>query len=261
MPTYDAFERCLAAAVQLNQANAWALAPDELHRYASALAARWPEAGSAPDASILRALAAYHADHLLVEALQEPGHHAHADAWTAWSRRSLELMTFRAIGYPGADHADAEAADVAQEALLDLWRGLPTFRYQSRFATWATTILAHALSRYRRARSAEKRAAAAQARSLEAMQAFGAAIASDGPSLDEIAAGREIQHLARQILGRHDDPRLGLAFERAVLGGQSLREIAAALDVSPARVHGLVRQATELIRRYLSEETSRETGS
>lgn len=55
------------------------------------------------------------------------------------------------LGYLfGATHREQESAEVFSEFCEDLWRGLPGFRGEASFRTWAYHIAYHALARYGR---------------------------------------------------------------------------------------------------------------
>ncbi len=82
------------------------------------------------------------------------GRGAHAEAVTLAVRRlGPELLTF--LVHAHGDEAGAEVFSLLAE---DLWRGLPGFRWESTFRTWAYTLARRASARHRRKERALARA-------------------------------------------------------------------------------------------------------
>ena len=85
---------------------------------------------------------------------------------------------------------EADADEVAQEAFLSAWKGLPNFRGESRFSTWLYQLTTHAaIDLLRR----EKRQAAAE-------DIDGITAADDGPSLQQQAERAETRREVRAAL-------------------------------------------------------------
>ncbi len=82
--------------------------------------------------------------------------HGDLDAFTALAGARLEAMTRTATAILGNE---TEAHDAVQEALISVWRELPTLREPDRFDAWAGRILVnacrHALKRRTRIRVRE----------------------------------------------------------------------------------------------------------
>ena len=85
---------------------------------------------------------------------------------------------------------EADADEVAQEAFLSAWKGLPNFRGESRFSTWLYQLTTHAaIDLLRR----EKRQAAAE-------DIDGITAADDGPSPQQQAERAETRREVRSAL-------------------------------------------------------------
>ena len=85
---------------------------------------------------------------------------------------------------------EADADEVAQEAFLSAWKGLPNFRGESRFSTWLYQLTTHAaIDLLRR----EKRQAAAE-------DIDGITAADDGPSPQERGGRAETRREVRSAL-------------------------------------------------------------
>ena len=85
---------------------------------------------------------------------------------------------------------EADADEVAQEAFLSAWKGLPNFRGESRFSTWLYQLTTHAAIDLMRR---EKRQAAAE-------DIDGITAADDGPSLQQQAERAETRREVRSAL-------------------------------------------------------------
>ena len=85
---------------------------------------------------------------------------------------------------------EADADEVAQEAFLSAWKGLPNFRGESRFSTWLYQLTTHAAIDLMRR---EKRQAAAE--DIDEITA-----ADDGPSPQQQVERAETQREIRSAL-------------------------------------------------------------
>ena len=131
-----------------------------------------------------------------------------------------------------------DAADVAQEAFLAAWRGLPSFRGEAGFATWLYRLTANAaidhLRRTRRQRGAL---------SLEDGP-LGLDAADSGPGPQEAAEGAGLARLS-------DDHRQVLVLRE--LQELSYEEIARMLDIDLGTVKSRISRARSALRRILLE--------
>ena len=85
---------------------------------------------------------------------------------------------------------EADADEVAQEAFLSAWKGLPNFRGESRFSTWLYQLTTHAAIDLMRR---EKRQAAAE-------DIDGITAADDGPSTQQQVERAETRREVRSAL-------------------------------------------------------------
>ena len=152
-----------------------------------------------------------------------------------------------------ADEGDAK--DVLQEAFLAAYRGLPTFRGESRFSTWLYRIATNAALMHRRARAR---------RPTESLEAFLPRFDADGrhaaEPVDLAAASRADELLDRKLLA--EKALAGLdrlpdiyreAFVLRDLEEMTTPEVAELLGIDPAAVRQRVHRARLLLRGYLSE--------
>lgn len=150
---------------------------------------------------------------------------------------------------------DDEALDVTQEALLQVFRGLASFRGDSRFGTWVYRVATNAALMYRRARAR---------RPTESLERF-------LPGFDRSGRHRgtpEELQVATQVEDRVDRERLGqhamnaiarlpethrVAFVLRDLEELTTDEVAEALGLKPATVRQRVHRARLMLRGYLSD--------
>jgi len=127
------------------------------------------------------------------------------DAFTALAGARLLAMTRTATAILGDE---PEAHDAVQEALISIWRELPTLREPERFDAWAGRILVnacrHALKRRIRVRVREIR--------LSPEPADGPGFGDDGRLARPAAVGFATVAARAESLG--DDDALNRAFER-----------------------------------------------
>jgi RNA polymerase sigma factor (sigma-70 family) len=248
MPDHADYERCLRLVAGMSHEQQWQLDLLTLQRYAEQVVACFDQPGEVSDERLLRTIDNYHSDHVLVEALRAAEAHHSAAVWTEWSGIVLRILAHRLGAQPIGGDPVAHLDDLQQDALLDLWRGLPTFRYQSRFNTWATALVVNCAARRRRSIRASKRSMN-QAQSIDAVTSAVDNLEDEQALQPEQAVlSDELARLVRQVLGAHPDHRLRVVFELWVVERQSMRAIGERLNLSPARVHALLHQAVALIR-------------
>jgi RNA polymerase sigma-70 factor, ECF subfamily len=150
---------------------------------------------------------------------------------------------------------DGEAKDVLQEAFLAAYRGLPSFRGESRFSTWLYRIATNAALMQRRGRAR---------RPAESLEAFlprfdGSGIHAAEPA-DLLAASRADELLDRKRLA--EKARAGLerlpdiyrdAFVLRDLEEMTTAEVAELLEIDAAAVRQRVHRARLMLRGYLGE--------
>src|SRR5688572_23632048 len=78
---------------------------------------------------------------------QVRGYHERAD-WKAAATAGIKGYGPEILGYITAmSRSESDAGEVFSTFCEDLWKGLPGFRWQSSFRTWAYTLARHALFR------------------------------------------------------------------------------------------------------------------
>jgi RNA polymerase sigma-70 factor, ECF subfamily len=145
-----------------------------------------------------------------------------------------------------------EAADVAQDALLNAYRHRASFRGDSRFTTWlyrvaATTALMH-LRKKRRARAAFP---AAELGPDNDGADLTADLASGAPSPEDEAAAHEALALAGRRLNTLGD-KYGPIFRMRFADGYSESEIADELDLNVATVKTRAYRARAALREEIA---------
>jgi RNA polymerase sigma factor (sigma-70 family) len=242
------FQRCTKLVALLDAEHGWGLTQQQRRRYAEQLIVCCPDIAGRADAQLATTLQYYHSEHALVEALRDPAHPDHAERWVEWARQCLRILVAKSAGAQLVDAGAVSLEDLAQEANLDLWRGLAKFSYQSSFHTWAFTVIAHCVARHYRALQTQKRGALALAQSLDNMLAVGDTFQDQAmPSPDTLARGKILSATIAHILSQQPDQRLALIFQLWANEEQTLRAIGEQLHLSPARVHALLKQAVALL--------------
>lgn len=248
-----ALQRCLELVALLDAEHEWGLALPDQWRYARAIVKCCINIADMSDAQICTSLRYYHKDHALVAALLDSAHPDHGERWIEWTRLTLRILAAKSAGTRLPDEIVASLEDLAQEAIQDLWRGLPHFSYQSSFQTWAFTVVGHYLARHYRALQTQKRSALPPPQSLDSMLAIGDTLCDDvTPPPDDVAFSNILAHLVNRVLEQHPDQRIPLVFHLWVYEEKPLRVIGDQLNLSPARVHALLKQTTQLLRSELT---------
>ncbi len=181
----------------------------------------------------------YHADHAVVQALISPEHPAHAQQWGAISQLVTTILAYLQTS-PLPDRA-VEPADLHQNSLIDIARGLPNFRYESRLHSWIHGITLNVSRRLHRERNAAFRRFVAV--SLDTIPEA----AEPRDQLQDAVAVHEIWEQMRRCLMAHPDPRLALVFEMKIIQDLRLHDISAQIKLSPARISTLLQLATALL--------------
>jgi RNA polymerase sigma-70 factor, ECF subfamily len=149
--------------------------------------------------------------------------------------------------------SDTAAPDVLQEAFLQVYRHLPSFRGESRFGTWIYRIAANAALMHRRANAR---------RPAESLDAFLPRFDAEGRHLgtpaelqaparaDELLDQRTLAEKAKAALARLPDLYRD-AFVLRDLEELSTADVAQALGIEPAAVRQRVHRARLMLRGYL----------
>lgn len=144
-----------------------------------------------------------------------------------------------------------DAADLSQEAFLNVWRGLSSFQGGSSFSTWVYRLTSNVCIDFLRR---EKRRRAASALSLDDETANLADTVPDrGPSPQESLERREAkQALERGLAQLSEEHRQVLALRE--LGGLSYVEIAAVLGLEEGTVKSRIARARLALRNFLRSD-------
>jgi len=168
--------------------------------------------------------------------------HGDLDAFTALAGARLAAMTRTASAILGDE---TEAHDAVQEALISIWRELPTLREPERFDAWAGRILVNAC------RHAIKRRVRVRVREI-ALQPDGV----DGSGL--LAASGRVESLGREDALNRAFERLD-ADQRTILvmhhlEDRPLAEIAAILGIPEGTAKSRLFTARRALQKALERE-------
>lgn len=226
----------------------WNLSQPEILRYADYVAGLLSR-GLIDAFELRQVLLNFHYDNTLVEALRDQRHPEHGARWLAWSQQALRVLLSRYRNIANLDHSVLSLEDLAQEAMLDLWRALPAYHYKSRFQTWAFAVIANCFVHTYRSARAQKRQLPGVAVPLDvAGELNGHSIGSSHRTPDESAMASSLLLLSQQILAQNTDTRLRAIFYLWAQEDQPLRVIGTHLNLSVPRVHALLNRALEILR-------------
>ena len=151
--------------------------------------------------------------------------------------------------------SDDDAADVLQETFLQVYRGLPGFRGESRFGTWLYRVATNAALMLRRARA--RRPAESLEAFLPRFDAAGIHVATPAElqvaaRVDQLIDQRALAEKAWAGIERLPD-LYREAFVLRDLEEMTTDEVARVLDLQPAAVRQRVHRARLMLRGYLSD--------
>jgi RNA polymerase sigma-70 factor (ECF subfamily) len=150
-------------------------------------------------------------------------------------------------------HNADDAKDVYQEVLIRVYRGLPTFRGESQFATWVHRITVNVcLSFVRQRKRAGPFESAAPDDDMEGVPVAPVEAVSDAVAPDRRAMDVEIRERiteALQVLS----PRQRMVFTLYHDQEYTLKEIAASMQCGEGTVKRYLYDATRTMRRQLSD--------
>lgn len=166
-----------------------------------------------------------------------------ADAFGTLVERYQDKVYHLALRMCGQEE---DAADVAQEAFLAAWRGLPAFRGEAGFATWLYRLTSNAaIDHLRRAKRQRGDV------SLDDAD-LGLDAPDQAPSPQERAEGAELRRAVAQGLGRLSEDHRQVLVLREVQGLR-YEEIAGALDLDLGTVKSRIARARGALRKILVE--------
>jgi RNA polymerase sigma factor (sigma-70 family) len=199
---------------------------------------------SDPSEQQLRALVLhYHLDHEQVQALLSYQHTQHDDAWRAWLAQAVAIL--RHAGLAWSDDTAIDVEDLAQITQAELARSLPSFRYGSRFSTWAHQVIVRSVQRHQRDRQARKRAGHPTALEQSHLEELPIR-AVDQP--DALAHARLLATLVDTILAAQPDPRLAHIFQLWAQVDLRIEEIGQHVRLSPSQVRVLLSRIRDILR-------------
>ena len=137
-----------------------------------------------------------------------------------------------------------DAADVAQEAFLAAWKGLPNFRQEAEFSTWLYWLATNAAIDH--LRKAKKQRGDL---SLDD-EALSLDTADSGPTPHQAAESRELRRAVSQAMDQLSDDHRQVLVLREVRQ-LSYEEIARALDMDLGTVKSRISRARNSLRKIL----------
>jgi RNA polymerase sigma factor (sigma-70 family) len=232
-----------ALVAALGAEQGWGLDQADQICYAAALRAYLPAEATA--AEVRRVCGYYHQDHQLVAALSDQAHPCHSRAWDMWTQ--LALQTLYGAGLARSSDHSHDAQDLAQAALVELARALPTFRYQSRLKTWMHTVVVRTARRLHRDSHAKKRPQ--QCASLDQLLAFDQPLpAGDLP--EAATDAQALRELVWSALASAADERLARIFFLHAVEDCATEAIGQIVELHPSRVRALIAQSRAILQRH-----------
>ena len=139
-----------------------------------------------------------------------------------------------------------DAGDIAQEAFLAAWRGLPAFRGEAGFATWLYRLASNAAIDYLRRQRKQRGELSLDDEEL------GLDAVDAGPGPQDAAEGEEVRSAVAAGLGALSEGHRQVLVLRE-LQGLSYEEIAAVLAVDLGTVKSRISRARSALRKILLE--------
>lgn len=246
-------ERCRAGIKQLNDELCWNIDAATQEDYAQYLSASLDP--TIADQELLKVGEYYHDGHAIVEALTDQQHLKHELVWESWRRHLTSMIANKLLTTSLYDASLLNLEDLVQESLQDLWRGLPSFNYRSKFSTWAFQVAVHCFQRQIRTVKAEKRAGHLWAQSIDALQMDEETVAdAQVAEPEQYVFDDTLINLVRTALAEASDGRLATIFRLWHDEEQTLRAIGEQFHLSPARVYVLLKQASALLQTAIIEQ-------
>lgn len=137
-----------------------------------------------------------------------------------------------------------DASDVAQDAFLAAWKGLPSFRGEAGFSTWLYRLVSNAAIDHLRRTKHQRLSVSLDDEELN----LDAPDTAPGPQ--ESAEGAELQHAVRDGLNALGDDHRTVLVMREVQC-LSYEEIARALDIDLGTVKSRISRARTALRKIL----------
>lgn len=141
-----------------------------------------------------------------------------------------------------------DAADLAQEAFLNAWRGLARFQGQASFSTWLYRLTSNACIDF--LRREKRRATLSLTLEPEEEEGREAEVADERWSPEALLDRQESRQAVRRALTQLSDEHREVLLLRE-LEGLSYREIAQALDLEEGTVKSRIARARLALRDFL----------
>lgn len=230
------FAPCLEALERLNIQEGWGLMAQELRALAQAIAPQL-DRDSSPT-QIRTVCVNYRSNVGLVRALGDSCSADHAELWAAWMTQARAILRHARCDWAADVAVDLD--DLAQIAMLELCRALPSYRYQSRFSTWAYQVIVRGVQRHLRDMSAQKRVGdivyGIDPRDLPVPAAL-----ADAPEAQ--ALSRTLEHTVEEELERAIGERNTTVFRLWACEDLPAEAIGEHVGLSVARVYAIIAQA------------------
>ena len=139
-----------------------------------------------------------------------------------------------------------EAADIAQEAFLAAWRGLPSFRGEAGFATWLYRLTSNAAIDYLRRQKKQRGDMSLDDEEL------GLDAVDSGPGPQETAEGSELRSAVAAGFNQLSEGHRQVLVLREIQG-LSYEEIASVLELDIGTVKSRISRARSSLRKILLE--------
>lgn len=139
-----------------------------------------------------------------------------------------------------------EAADIAQEAFLAAWRGLPSFRGEAGFATWLYRLTSNAAIDYLRRQKKQRGDMSLDDEEL------GLDAVDSAPGPQETAEGSELRSAVAAGLNQLSEGHRQVLVLREIQG-LSYEEIASVLELDIGTVKSRISRARSSLRKILLE--------
>ena len=139
-----------------------------------------------------------------------------------------------------------DAGDIAQEAFLAAWRGLPAFRGEAGFATWLYRLASNAAIDYLRRQRKQRGELSLDDEEL------GLDAVDAGPGPQDAAEGEEVRSAVAAGLGALSEGHRQVLVLREIQG-LSYEEIADVLEVDLGTVKSRISRARTALRKILLE--------
>jgi RNA polymerase sigma-70 factor (ECF subfamily) len=179
-------------------------------------------------------------DEELVEACQAGESSAFEILVARWEDK-IRGASYRFLG------SEEEARDVAQEAFLKAYRGLPAFKQQARFSSWLYQIALNLC------RDRLRRRKGRQMVSLEALEETGPVLAAREPGALEIVQQLDLRRTVRRAIGELPEEQREVLILKEY-EGLTFLEIAQALELPVSTVKTRLYRGLGQLRLRLESE-------